>query len=72
MVDAEPDDAKPSPQRQLIGPKPPPHVGSMLRGRLFLGVFDPLISKPKLIKPVSTLPALHTFSCIPLNLTEVS
>ena len=71
MVDAEPDDAKPSPWRQLIGPKPPPHVGSMLRGRLFLGVFDPLVSKPKLIKPVSALPAPHTLSGISSNLTEV-
>lgn len=70
MVDAEPEDAKPSLRRQLIGPKPPPHVGSMLRGRLFLGVFDPLIAKPKLIKPVSALPALRSLSSIASNLTD--
>ncbi|KAK9843156.1 hypothetical protein WJX74_007787 [Apatococcus lobatus] len=52
LPDASEPEAQPSPHRQLIGPKPPPHVGAMLRGRLFLGVFDPQISKPKLIKPV--------------------
>ncbi|KAK9866553.1 hypothetical protein WJX84_001956 [Apatococcus fuscideae] len=46
------EEVKPSPQRHLTVPKPPPHVGAMLRGRLFLGVFDPQIAKSKLIKPI--------------------
>ena len=69
LADAEMEDAQqvgkaqPSPRRQVIGLKPPPHVGAMLRGRLFLGVFDPQVSKPKLIKPVSALPTLRRTPC---------